>query len=103
VILYIRGNRGALTPQGSRGQHPPHSFRARNGRKALLLLIDPWPHHIGWVGPKHGLRRPPGSGPGAARLGTGVDVVYPRESKKLAEQMLETGGELISEFPMGLR
>lgn len=34
-------------------------------------------------------------------FGTGVDVVYPRENKKLAEQVLALDGALISEFPMG--
>ncbi len=35
-----------------------------------------------------------------AVLGCGVDVVYPRENKKLAEQIVEQG-LLLSEFPMG--
>jgi DNA processing protein len=34
-------------------------------------------------------------------FGTGVDVVYPRENKKLLEQVLASGGAIISEFPMG--
>jgi DNA processing protein len=33
--------------------------------------------------------------------GTGVDVVYPKENKKLAEQILETGGAIVSELPLG--
>jgi DNA processing protein len=33
-------------------------------------------------------------------LGSGVDVVYPKENKKIYEQMLERG-VIISEFPMG--
>jgi len=33
--------------------------------------------------------------------GTGVDVIYPKENKKLAEQILETGGAIVSEFPLG--
>ncbi len=37
----------------------------------------------------------------AGVLGTGVDVIYPRENKKLAEQVLANGGALISEFPLG--
>lgn len=34
-------------------------------------------------------------------FGTGVDVVYPRENKKLAEQIIALGGAIISEFPIG--
>ncbi len=36
-----------------------------------------------------------------AVFGTGVDVLYPRENAKLAEQILSLGGALISEFPIG--
>lgn len=36
-----------------------------------------------------------------AVFGTGVDEIYPRANKKLAEQILECGGALISEFPTG--
>lgn len=36
-----------------------------------------------------------------AVLGTGVDIVYPRENGKLADAMLAEGGALISEFCMG--
>jgi len=35
-----------------------------------------------------------------AVLGSGVDVIYPRENKRLAEQVVESGA-LISEFPLG--
>ncbi len=36
-----------------------------------------------------------------AVFGTGVDVIYPKENSRLAEQILALGGALISEFPMG--
>jgi DNA processing protein len=36
-----------------------------------------------------------------AVLGTGVDVIYPRENTKLSEQILICGGAIISEFPIG--
>jgi DNA processing protein len=35
-----------------------------------------------------------------AVFGTGVDIIYPRENLKLAEQILELGGALVSEFPL---
>ena len=35
-----------------------------------------------------------------AVFGTGVDVIYPRENKKVADGILECGGALISEFPL---
>jgi DNA processing protein len=33
--------------------------------------------------------------------GTGIDVVYPKENKKLAEQIVAEGGAIVSEFPLG--
>ena len=39
--------------------------------------------------------------PTAAIWGTGVDVVYPKENRKLAEEILAGGGVVASELPMG--
>jgi DNA processing protein len=36
-----------------------------------------------------------------AVLGTGIDEVYPRDHKKLATEILDSGGALISQFPLG--
>jgi DNA processing protein len=33
--------------------------------------------------------------------GTGIDVIYPKENKRLAEQILESGGAIMSEYPLG--
>ncbi len=41
------------------------------------------------------------SGKTVAVWGTGLDVVYPKENKKLAEQIISSGGAIVSEFPMG--
>ena len=39
--------------------------------------------------------------PTIAVWGTGIDVVYPKENKKLADDILSTGGSIVSEMPMG--
>jgi DNA processing protein len=39
--------------------------------------------------------------PTVAVWGTGIDVVYPKENKKLAEEILAGGGTIVSELPMG--
>jgi len=33
--------------------------------------------------------------------GTGIDEVYPKENRKIADQILDTGGAILTEFPLG--
>jgi DNA processing protein len=33
--------------------------------------------------------------------GTGIDVIYPKENKGLAEEIVGSGGAIVSEFPLG--
>jgi DNA processing protein len=42
-----------------------------------------------------------GSGKTVAVMGCGIDIVYPPENKKMAEAMIENGGGLMSELPLG--
>ena len=39
--------------------------------------------------------------PTVAVWGTGIDVVYPKENKKLAEQIVASGGAILSEYSLG--
>ncbi|MFP5226934.1 MAG: DNA-processing protein DprA [Acidobacteriota bacterium] len=39
--------------------------------------------------------------PTVAVWGTGVDVIYPKENKTLAEQIVQGGGAIVSELPLG--
>ena len=39
--------------------------------------------------------------PTVAVWGTGIDVVYPKENKKLADEILAAGGAIVSEVPVG--
>jgi len=39
--------------------------------------------------------------PTIAVWGTGIDVVYPKENKKLADDIVATGGTIVSEMPLG--
>lgn len=42
-----------------------------------------------------------GSGRTIAVMGCGIDVIYPAENRKLAESIIESGGALITELPVG--
>ena len=33
--------------------------------------------------------------------GTGIDIIYPKENKRLAEEIVASGGAVVSEFPIG--
>src|SRR2546426_12685727 len=37
-----------------------------------------------------------------AVMGTGLDEIYPRDHRKLAQQILDGGGALVSQFPLGV-
>ncbi len=41
-----------------------------------------------------------GKGRTIAVLGTGVDAIYPKENAKLAGQILDAGGAIVSQFPL---
>ena len=41
-----------------------------------------------------------GKGKTIAVLGTGIDQIYPRENKKLVEEILDSGGAVVSQFPL---
>jgi DNA processing protein len=42
-----------------------------------------------------------GGGRTIAVLGTGIDSIYPKENKKLVDEILTSGGAVISQFPLG--
>ena len=42
-----------------------------------------------------------GGGKTIAVLGTGIDSVYPKENAKLVKDIMESGGALVSQFPLG--
>jgi DNA processing protein len=42
-----------------------------------------------------------GAGKTIAVLGTGIDNVYPRENTRLVKEILDSGGAVVSQFPLG--
>ncbi|MDT8068375.1 MAG: DNA-processing protein DprA [Terriglobia bacterium] len=107
VILYIRGNRGTLNAPGIAVVGTRHPTPYGLGMAERLACDLTARGLILFSGLARGVDSAAHRGAVNARgqtvgvLGTGVDVIYPRENKKLAEQMLSLGGALISEFPLG--
>jgi DNA processing protein len=107
LLLYVRGNVAAISQPGIAmvgTRHPtPYGMgmaerlacdlAARNVVifSGLARGVDTFSHR-GAVSVK---------GKTVAVFGTGVDVMYPKENSRLAEQILSFGGALISEFPLG--
>ena len=38
-----------------------------------------------------------------AVIGSGLDIIYPKENEQLAKKIIEQGGAIISEYPLGTR
>ncbi len=107
LVLYVRGNVAVISHPGIAmvgTRHPtPYGMgmaerlacdlAARNVVifSGLARGVDTFAHR-GAVSAK---------GKTVAVFGTGVDVMYPKENSRLADQILSLGGALISEFPLG--
>jgi DNA processing protein len=106
VMLYVRGGAEVLNlPSISIvGTRRPTLYGTqmveRLGRELAargLVVVSGMARGIDAIGHQGALA---GNGRAIGVLGTGVDVCYPKENKKLYEKVLERGA-LISEFPLG--
>ena len=106
-VLWVRGDVGllsrpAIAVVGTRHPTPYGSgmaeMLARDLAARRLLIVSGMARGIDSCAHKGALaaRRPT-----LAVWGTGIDVVYPKENRKLAEDILALGGALVSELPMG--
>jgi DNA processing protein len=107
VLLYVRGDAGILAQPGIAVVGTRHPTPYGSGM-AERLAIDLSAHGLVIIsGMARGVDTAAHRGVIAAKgktvavFGTGVDVSYPKENARLAEQILSFGGALISEFPVG--
>src|SRR6202158_3131387 len=106
VMLYVRGDVQVLNQPsiGMVGTRRPTLYGTqmaeRLGRELAargLVVVSGMARGIDAIGHQGALAV---NGRAIGVLGTGVDVCYPKENKKLYEKVLERGA-IISEFPLG--
>src|ERR1700730_3058418 len=106
VMLYVRGDAEVLNQPsiGIVGTRRPTLYGTqmaeRLGRELAargLVLVSGMARGIDAVGHQGAMAV---NGRAVGVLGTGVDVCYPKENRKLYEKVLERGA-IISEFPLG--
>ena len=106
-VLWVRGavnllSRPAIAVVGTRHPSPYGSgvaeMLARDLAARRLLIVSGMARGIDSFAHRGALAA---RMPTVAVWGTGIDVVYPKENKKLAEEILALGGAIVSELPMG--
>ncbi len=107
LVLYIRGNAESLGRPGIAvvgTRHPtPYGIGMAERLSCDLaargvVIISGMARGVDTAGHRGAIKA---KGKTVAVFGTGVDVIYPRENKKIADGILEANGALISEFPLG--
>jgi DNA processing protein len=107
LVLYVRGDPEVLTRPGIAmvgTRHPTPYGSGMAERLAYdlagqgLVIISGMARGVDTASHRGAITA---KGKTVAVLGTGVDVIYPKENSRLAEQILALGGCLISEFAMG--
>jgi DNA processing protein len=106
-VLWVRGdtallNRPGIAVVGTRQPTPYGSGMAemlsRELARRRVVIMSGMARGVDTCAHKGALEA---GGATVAVWGTGIDVIYPKENKKLAEQIVAQGGAIVSEFPLG--
>ncbi len=107
TVLWVRGNVEALSRPGIAvvGTRHPSPYGAgmaemlsRDLAKLGLAIFSGMARGVDTAAHKGALEA---GGATVAVWGTGIDVIYPKENKRLAEDIVASGGAIVSEFPIG--
>ena len=107
AVLWVRGSVELLSRPGIAvvGTRAPSAYGAgmaellsRDLANRRLVILSGMARGVDTAAHKGALDA---GGKTVAVWGTGLDVVYPKENKRLAEQIVLTGGTIVTEYPMG--
>jgi DNA processing protein len=107
LVLYVRGNSEVINQYGLAvvgTRHPtPYGLGVAERLSCDLaarglVIVSGMARGIDSASHRGALNA---HGSTVAIWGTGVDVPYPKENTKLSDQILASGGAILSEFPMG--
>ena len=107
AVLWIRGDVGLLSRPGIAvvGTRQPSPYGAgmaellsRDLANRRVVILSGMARGVDTAAHKGAIEA---GGKTVAVWGTGIDVIYPKENKKLAEQIVATGGTIVSEYPLG--
>ena len=106
-VLWVRGNTAVLNQPGIAvvGTRHPSPYGAgmaemlsRDLARRGVAILSGMARGVDTAAHKGALEA---GGVTVAVWGTGIDVIYPKENKRLAEQIVGSGGAILSEFPIG--
>jgi DNA processing protein len=107
AVLWIRGNvellaRPGIAVVGTRSPSPYGAGMAellsRDLANRRLVILSGMARGVDTAAHKGAIDA---GGKTVAVWGTGIDVIYPKENKKLAENIVASGGTIVSEYPLG--
>jgi DNA processing protein len=107
AVLWVRGNakllnRPGIAVVGTRQPTPYGSGMAemlsRDLARRGMVVMSGMARGVDTCAHKGAIEA---GGATIAVWGTGIDVIYPKENKKLAEQIVAQGGAIVSEFALG--
>ena len=107
AVLWVRGSVALLSRPGIAvvGTRAPSAYGAgmsellsRDLANRGLVIMSGMARGIDTAAHKGALDA---GGKTVAVWGTGLDVVYPKDNKKLAESIILSGGTIVTEYPMG--
>src|SRR6185312_11313433 len=107
LALYVRGSAGILSQPGigvvgTRHPTPYGMGMAERLSSDLasrgLVIVSGMARGVDTHAHRGALN---GKGRTVAVWGTGIDVPYPRDNRRIAEAIVDSGGALVSEFPIG--